>query len=73
MNTIQLSHKLGIAPKDLNKLQNKLFGIECNFEELNGLILKKVVMLVRKILQELNSKINFLKDFYRLKLLKENL
>ena len=30
-----LSHKLGIVPKDLNKLQNKLFGIECNYEELN--------------------------------------
>ncbi|MBD1167492.1 folate-binding protein, partial [Pelagibacterales bacterium SAG-MED09] len=28
------SHKLGIVPKDLNKLQNKLFGIECNYEEL---------------------------------------
>ena len=25
---------LGIAQKDMNKLQNKLFGIECNFEEL---------------------------------------
>ncbi len=36
-----LSHKLGIVPKDLNKLQNKLFGIECNFEELNGIDFKK--------------------------------
>ena len=35
------SHKLGIVPKDLNKLQNKLFGIECNFEELNGIDFKK--------------------------------
>jgi folate-binding protein YgfZ len=25
----------------LNKLQNKLFGIECNFEELNGIDFKK--------------------------------
>ena len=37
----QLSHKLGIAQKDLNKLQNKIFGIECNFEELNGIDFKK--------------------------------
>jgi len=37
----RLSHKLGIAQQDLNKLQNKLFGIECNFEELNGLDFKK--------------------------------
>ena len=37
----QLSHKLGVAQKDLNKLQNKIFGIECNFEELNGIDFKK--------------------------------
>ncbi len=36
-----LSHSLGIVPKDLNKLQDKLFGIECNFEELNGIDFKK--------------------------------
>ena len=36
-----ISHKLGIVPKDFNKLQNKLFGIECNFEELNGIDFKK--------------------------------
>ena len=35
------SHKLGIVPKDFNKLQNKLFGIECNYEELNGIDFKK--------------------------------
>ena len=37
----KISHQLGIVPKDLNNLQNKLFGIECNFEELNGLDFKK--------------------------------
>ena len=37
----QLSHELGIAQKEMNKLQNKLFGIECNFEELNGIDFKK--------------------------------
>jgi len=36
-----LSHSLGIVPKDLNKLKEKLFGIECNFEELNGIDFKK--------------------------------
>jgi len=36
-----LSHGLGIVPKDLNKLKDKLFGIECNFEELNGIDFKK--------------------------------
>ena len=40
-NYYSFSHKLGIVPKDLNKLQNKLFGIECNYEELNGIDFKK--------------------------------
>ena len=35
------SHKLGIAQLNTDKLQNKIFGIECNFEELNGLDFKK--------------------------------
>jgi folate-binding protein YgfZ len=37
----KLSHELGIAQKNMNKLQNKLFGIECNFEELNAIDFKK--------------------------------
>ena len=36
-----LSHRLGIVPKNLNKLQNKLFGIECNYEEINGIDFRK--------------------------------
>ena len=40
-NYYSKSHKLGIVPKDLNKLQNNLFGIECNYEELNGVDFKK--------------------------------
>ena len=35
------SHELGIPQKNMQKLQNKLFGIECNFEELNGIDFKK--------------------------------
>ena len=34
-------HKLGIVPKNFNLLQNKIFGIECNYEELNGIDFKK--------------------------------
>jgi folate-binding protein YgfZ len=37
----KFSHELGIPQKDTNKLQNKLFGIECNLEELNGIDFKK--------------------------------
>ena len=35
------SHKLGIPQLDTDKLQNKIFGIECNFDELNAIDFKK--------------------------------
>ncbi len=35
------SFNIGIPQIDTQKLQNKLFGIECNFEQLNGLDFKK--------------------------------
>ena len=37
----KFSHELGIPQKDMDKLSDKLFGIECNFEELNGIDFKK--------------------------------
>ena len=37
----KLSYELGILQKNTEKLRNKLFGIECNFEELNGIDFKK--------------------------------
>ncbi len=36
-----LSYKLGIPQIGTDKLKNKIFGIECNFEELNGIDFKK--------------------------------
>jgi len=36
-----LSYNLGIPQKDTNQLQNKIFGIECNLEELNAIDFKK--------------------------------
>ena len=36
-----LSHKLGIPQIGTYKLKNKVFGIECNFEQLNGFDFKK--------------------------------
>ena len=35
------SFELGIPQKNMDKLRNKLFGIECNFGELNGIDFKK--------------------------------
>ena len=37
----KLSYELGIPQKNTEKLRNKLFGIECNFEELTGIDFKK--------------------------------
>ena len=37
----KFSHELGISQRDMDKLSDKLFGIECNFEELNGIDFKK--------------------------------
>ena len=37
----KLSFELGIPQKNTNKLKEKIFGIECNFEELNALDFKK--------------------------------
>ncbi len=37
----RFSHKLGISQIDNINLQNKVFGIECNYEELNGIDYKK--------------------------------
>ena len=40
-NYYELSHKLGIAQVNMKKLQEKAFGLECNFEKLNGIDFKK--------------------------------
>ena len=37
----KLSHEIGIPQNNTDKLQNKLFGIECNFNELNAIDFKK--------------------------------
>jgi|TARA_B110000438_G_scaffold270421_1_gene287513 folate-binding protein YgfZ len=36
-----LSYKMGIPQKNTDKLKDKIFGIECNLEELNGIDFKK--------------------------------
>tara|TARA_B100000963_G_C22497698_1_gene612256 strand:- start:43 stop:930 length:888 start_codon:yes stop_codon:yes gene_type:complete len=37
----KFSHQLGIPQIGCSKLQDKIFGIECNFDELNGIDFKK--------------------------------
>jgi len=40
-NYYDLSYNLGIAQINTKNLQEKIFGLECNFEELNGIDFKK--------------------------------
>jgi len=40
-NYYEFSYQLGIPQQDMKKIQNKLFGIECNFDELNGIDFQK--------------------------------
>ncbi len=63
-----LSHKLGIVPKDLNKLQNKLFGIECNYEELNGIDFKKGCYVGQENTARIKLKNKLSKRLYAIKL-----
>ena len=37
----KFSHEIGIPQKNTDQLKNKIFGIECNFEELNGIDFQK--------------------------------
>ena len=37
----KFSHEIGIAQKNTDQLKDKIFGIECNFEELNGIDFQK--------------------------------
>jgi len=37
----KFSHEIGVAQKNTDQLKDKIFGIECNFEELNGIDFKK--------------------------------
>ena len=67
------SHKLGIVPKNLNKLKNKLFGIECNFEELNAIDFKKGCYVGQENTARLKLKNKLSKRLLPIKLIKGNL
>jgi len=55
----ELSYKLGVPQINTKKLQGKIFGIECNFEELNGIDFKKGCYVGQEIISrmKLRSKI----------------
>jgi len=67
------SHELGIVPKNLNKLKNKLFGIECNFEELNGIDFKKGCYVGQENTARIKLKNKLSKRLFPLKVISGNL
>ena len=64
-----LSHKLGIVPLGLNKLQNKLFGVECNYEELNGIDYKKGCFVGQENIARIKHKDKLSKRLFSLELI----
>ena len=67
-----LSHDLGIPQTDTINLQNKLFGIECNFEELNGIDFKKGCYVGQENTARIKHKDKLNKRILPLKLLEGN-
>jgi folate-binding protein YgfZ len=69
----KLSHELGIPQVDMNKLQNKLFGIECNFEDLNGIDFKKGCYVGQENTARIKLKNKLLKRLLPIELIKGEL
>ena len=65
----KLSYELGIPQKNTEKLRNKLFGIECNFEELNGIDFKKGCYIGQEITSRIKLRNKLSKRFLPIKLI----
>ena len=63
-----LSFSLGIAQKNTYKLKNKLFGIECNYEELNAIDFKKGCYVGQENTSRIKLKNKLLKRLLPIKL-----
>ena len=69
----KLSHKLGISQIDNLELQNKIFGIECNFEELNGIDFKKGCYVGQENTARIKLKNKLNKKLFAIKIIEGNL
>ena len=67
------SHKLGISQIDNFNLQNKIFGIECNFEELNGIDFKKGCYVGQENTARIKLKNKLSKKLFAVKIIEGNL
>ena len=68
-----LSHKLGISQIDNLELQNKIFGIECNFEELNGIDFKKGCYVGQENTTRIKLKNKLSKKLFAIKIIEGNI
>ena len=67
------SHKLGISQIDNLNLQNKIFGIECNFEELNGIDFKKGCYVGQENTARIKLKNKLNKKLFAIKIIEGNI
>jgi hypothetical protein len=69
----KFSHELGIPQRDMDKLSDKLFGIECNFEELNGIDFKKGCYIGQENTSRIKLRNKLSKRLLPIQLIKGNL
>ena len=67
------SHELGIAQRETKYLQNKIFGIECNFEELNGIDFKKGCYVGQENTARIKLKNKLNKKLFAIKIIEGNI
>ncbi len=72
-NYYKKSFNLGLIPKNLNDLQNKLFGIECNLEELNAIDFKKGCYVGQENTARIKLKDKLSKRIFPLKIIGGNI
>ena len=68
-----LSFNLGIVQKNTDKLKNKLFGIECNFEELNAIDFKKGCYVGQENTSRIRLKNKLTKRLFPIKIVEGNI
>ncbi len=63
-----LSYKLSIPQNNMNKLKNKIFAIECNFEELNGIDFRKGCFVGQEITARIKIRNKLKRRLFALKI-----
>ncbi len=69
----KFSYKLGIPQKNMDKLRNKLFGIECNFDDLNAIDFKKGCYVGQENTSRIKLKSKLTKRLLPIEIIKGNI